>query len=203
MVIAGTLSVPAFAINLQPGFDTGPLAASQVTPSCQNWSKNLSCADNNQQAVDDVVDQLSSGGGQANLSLIKGTYSDGDVCTYTASGTLLNCNTPTSTWLASGKLGTVTSTDFCHGDGSGNVVCTDGSTYVTGTPWTGLYLPLGGGTLTGDLALTTHNITMTGSLGATGAGKLTKGWFTDLEITNLPTINGSTLASALGNNWPY
>jgi hypothetical protein len=63
MVFAGTLSVPAFAINLQPGFDTGPLAASQVTPSCQNWSKNLSCADNNQQAVDDVVDQLSSGGG--------------------------------------------------------------------------------------------------------------------------------------------
>ena len=61
--------------------------------------------------------------------------------------------------------------------------------YVTGTPWTGLYLPIGGGTLTGDLALTTHNITLTGSLGATGAGKLTKIWSADAEFTNLPTIN--------------
>ena len=30
----------------------------------------------------------------------------------------------------------------------------------------------------------------------TGA-RLLKGWFTDLEITNLPTVNGGTLASAL------
>jgi hypothetical protein len=35
---------------------------------------------------------------QANLSLLAGTYVNGDMCTYTASGTLLNCNTtaPTS-----------------------------------------------------------------------------------------------------------
>src|ERR1700690_1532679 len=32
---------------------------------------------------------------QAALSLLKGTYADGDLCTYTASGTLLNCNTAT------------------------------------------------------------------------------------------------------------
>jgi hypothetical protein len=157
-----------------------------------------------------------------------------------------------TTYLAASKLGTVTATDFCHGDGSGNVTCADGSTYltaeadtldsvtgrgnttlhaitaggirsgsigvsgqysmykhisagvdwltslnpnaaqsanvdfylppalpastyllnmttggvigydtntyVTGTPWTGLYLPLGGGTLTGNLTLSTHNI---------------------------------------------
>jgi hypothetical protein len=62
----------------------------------------------------------------------------------------------------------------------------------------GLYLPIGGGTLTGDLALTTHNITLTGSLAAT-ANRVLKGWFTDIEITNLPTINGGTLAAALGN----
>jgi hypothetical protein len=37
-------------------------------------------------------------GNQLPLSLAKGTYSDGKLCTYTASGTLLNCNTtvPTS-----------------------------------------------------------------------------------------------------------
>jgi hypothetical protein len=35
----------------------------------------------------------SSFGAQVNLSLIKGTYADGDMCTYASSGTLLNCNT--------------------------------------------------------------------------------------------------------------
>jgi hypothetical protein len=33
---------------------------------------------------------------QANLFLLKGTYVDGDLCSYTAAGTLLNCNTAPS-----------------------------------------------------------------------------------------------------------
>lgn len=54
----------------------------------------------------------------------------------------------------------------------------------------------GGFTISGgDLALSTNNITLTGSIGATGA-RSTKGWFTNLEITNAPTINGvSSLAT--------
>ena len=40
----------------------------------------------------------------------------------------------------------------------------------------------------GDLALGANNITMTGALGATG-GRILKGWFTDLEVTN--TIAGT------------
>jgi hypothetical protein len=35
---------------------------------------------------------------QADLSLVKGTYTDANLCTYTASGTVLNCNTATSTF---------------------------------------------------------------------------------------------------------
>lgn len=50
-------------------------------------------------------------------------------------------------------------------------------------------LTLGGG----DLALGANNITMTGSLGATGA-RLTKGWFTDLQVTN--AIVGSVTGNA-------
>ena len=42
------------------------------------------------------------------------------------------------------------------------------------------------------------------NLGATGT-RITKGWFTDIESTNIPTVNGSTLASALNlsgtNTW--
>ena len=46
----------------------------------------------------------------------------------------------------------------------------------------------------GNLALGANNLTMTGSLGATAA-RVTKGWFTDLEITNTPTINGTAMSS--------
>lgn len=45
----------------------------------------------------------------------------------------------------------------------------------------------------GDLALSTNSITMTGSIGATGA-RVTKGWFTDLEVTN--AIVGSITGNA-------
>jgi len=62
-------------------------------------------------------------------------------------------------------------------------------------------------TLAGTLALGSNNLTMTGSLGATGAGRLTKGWFTDLDVANTITGNVAT-ATALatpraiyGNNF--
>ena len=50
-------------------------------------------------------------------------------------------------------------------------------------------LTLGGG----DLALGANNLTMTGSIGVTGS-RVTKGWFTDLEVTN--AIAGSVTGSA-------
>jgi hypothetical protein len=56
------LITSAFAINMQPGFDSGNLPASQITTDCSQWTKNLSCANGNQQSVDNVVDQLSGSG---------------------------------------------------------------------------------------------------------------------------------------------
>lgn len=44
----------------------------------------------------------------------------------------------------------------------------------------------------GNLALGTNSLTLTGSIGATGA-RVTKGWLTNLEITNLPTIGGNSI----------
>ncbi len=35
---------------------------------------------------------------------------------------------------------------------------------------------------------------MSGSIGVTGT-RVTKGWFTDLEVTNMPTVNGTALSS--------
>lgn len=51
-------------------------------------------------------------------------------------------------------------------------------------------LTLGGG----DLALGANNLTMTGSIGATGA-RATKLWATDIESTNMPTVGGVSLSS--------
>lgn len=65
-------------------------------------------------------------------------------------------------------------------DGTGNI------TVATAT---------GGFTVSGgNLALGTNSLTLTGSIGATGA-RVTKGWFTDLEVTNAPTLNGVAIPS--------
>lgn len=48
----------------------------------------------------------------------------------------------------------------------------------------------------GDLALGTADLTMTGSLAATGA-RVTKGWFTDIESTNMPTVGGTAILTSL------
>jgi hypothetical protein len=53
----------------------------------------------------------------------------------------------------------------------------------------------GSANVTGDITLGTANITMTGSIGATGA-RVTKGWFTDGEFTNVPTVGGVALPTA-------
>lgn len=50
----------------------------------------------------------------------------------------------------------------------------------------------------GNLALGTNSLTMTGSIGATGA-RVTKGWFTDIESTNMPTVGGTSLTDTFVN----
>lgn len=47
-----------------------------------------------------------------------------------------------------------------------------------------------------DVALGTKSLTMTGSIAATGA-RVTKGWFTDIESTNMPTVGGTALLTSL------
>ena len=62
-------------------------------------------------------------GKQAALSLIKGTYVDGDLCAYTASGTLLNCNvTPGGTGTVTDGSGTTTTPEFAESTGTAHVI---------------------------------------------------------------------------------
>lgn len=49
-------------------------------------------------------------------------------------------------------------------------------------------LTLGGG----NLALGTNSLTLTGSIASTGS-RVTKGWFTDVESTNAPTVSGAAV----------
>lgn len=52
--------------------------------------------------------QTQINGKQANLSLVAGTYQDGKYCTYTSSGTVLNCNsTPTASATPGGGVNAV------------------------------------------------------------------------------------------------
>lgn len=44
------------------------------------------------------------------------------------------------------------------------------------------------------VALGANSLTMTGSLATTGS-RVTKGWFTDIESTNMPTVGGTSLSS--------
>ena len=63
-------------------------------------------------------------GKQPALSLLPGTYANTDLCTYTASGTVLNCNTATSTFQSSLGLaeGTYTNGDWCSYTASGTLL---------------------------------------------------------------------------------
>lgn len=90
-----------------------------------------------------------------------------------SSGTLTNCTFPTLNQNTSGSAATLTTTRTLWGqnfNGSANV--------------------------TGDITLGVSSITMTGSIAATGA-RVTKGWFTDIESTNIPTVGGVAILTSL------
>lgn len=118
--------------------------------------------------------------------------------TYTlpdASTTILTTNaavTPAQggTGVANGSNNTITFT----GNYSLGLTLT-GNTAVT-LPTSGTLATLGANTFTGTQALGTNNLTMTGSLAATDA-RVTKGWFTDIESTNMPTVGGTAILTSL------
>lgn len=67
---------------------------------------------------------------------------------------------------------------------SASIARTDAANTFTGTQ-----------TFNGTVALGAQSLTMTGSIAATGA-RVTKGWFTDIESTNAPTVGGVSLPTA-------
>jgi hypothetical protein len=81
-VIAGT--VPANPVTGGGGTTTNALTAAATGGAAPGTTFDGSAA---------RTFDYHSFGAQAALSLLAGTYADGDMCTYAATGTLLNCNT--------------------------------------------------------------------------------------------------------------
>jgi hypothetical protein len=97
----------------------------------------------------------------------------------------LNQNTTGSSASCTGNAATATALQNARTIGG---VSFNGTANITVASATGGFTISGG-----DLSLGANNITMTGSLGTTGA-RLTKGWFTDLQVTN--AIAGSITGNA-------
>ena len=87
------------------------------------------------------------------------------------SGTLTNCTFPTLNQNTTGSAATLTTTRTIWGQNF------NGSANVSGT-----------------LALGVSDLTLTGSIGATGA-RATKAWTAALESTAMPTVGGTSLSS--------
>ena len=85
-----------------------------------------------------------------------------------------------------GNAGTATALQTARTIGG---VSFDGTANITVATATGGFTVSGGA-----LALGANDLTMTGSLAATGA-RVTKGWFTDIESTNMPTVGGTSLTT--------
>ncbi len=120
----------------------------------------------------------------------------------TLTGTTLASNVVTSSLTTVGTLINLTVTNPIIGSITGNAATatallnarTIGGVSFDGTANITVASATGGFTISGgDLALGANNITMTGSIGTTGS-RLTKGWFTDLQVTN--AIAGSITGSA-------
>ena len=91
----GTVSVVATSTTQLPLFFATSSNAYAINQSSGSVSGYLSS-----------TDWTTFNGKQANLSLLAGTYSNGDVCTYASSGTLLNCNTALPTGTVTSVTGT-------------------------------------------------------------------------------------------------
>jgi len=128
------------------------------------------------------------------------TAASGSLAPKTNANLTFNSNTgvltlgQTASASITGNAGTATALQNARTIGG---VSFDGTANITVATATGGFTVSGG-----DLALGANNLTMTGSLGATGA-RLTKGWFTDAEFTNVPTVGGSVIVddTAYGAGW--
>lgn len=118
---------------------------------------------------------------------ITGNVANTSVLTIGAGAVSISGSNTGDQTTVSGNAGTATALQNARTIGG---VSFDGTANITVSTATAGFTVSGGA-----LALGTQNLTMTGSLAATGA-RVTKGWFTDIESTNTPTVGGTALPTA-------
>ena len=85
--------------------------------------------------------------GGSGLSILKGTYTDGYLCKYTATGTLLDCNVNPSTYQTAISFGTGVETALGIAPNTSGGFLTTGNAAVTLSPLTGYTIGSGGDTV--------------------------------------------------------
>lgn len=91
--------------------------------------------------------QIVTPGGGSSLSILKGTYTDGYLCKYTATGTLLDCNVNPSTYQTAISFGTGVETALGIAPNTSGGFLTTGNAAVTLSPLTGYVIGSGGDTV--------------------------------------------------------
>lgn len=176
--------------NLTSGTNTFPTFNQNTTGSAAKWTTARNLAGNSVDGSANVtfankfiVQGTSDSGlsaaqflGALGTGIVKNTTSTG-VLSIAAAGDF-----PTLNQNTTGSAATLTTARTIGG------VSFNGSANITVASATGGFSVSGG-----DLAVGANNISCTGSLGSTGS-RLTKGWFTDLQVTN--AINGSITGNA-------
>lgn len=108
------------------------------------------------------------------------------------------------------SLGTLTTLTVDDITINGNTISSAGASTLSITPTAGQSITFDGTvtldagvvagmtslTMSGNIIMAANSITMTGSIAATGA-RVTKGWFTDIESTNMPTVGGTAILTSL------
>lgn len=150
------------------------------------------CAAGGVTSVTGTANQVTSSGGATPVLSLPSLVifpSSASSTLFSNVGTAYFGGTATSSFNSGGDL-TLVNDLFFSSTGAvidffaGDVTLTHGANVLT----------LGGG----NLALGTNSLTLTGSIGATGA-RATKVWATDVESSNMYTVGGTSLASTFGS----
>lgn len=137
-------------------------------------------------------------GDQASIVGITGTKAQFDTAVTDGNFLYVGDVTQYTDEMAQDAVGAMVNTSLTYVDGTPSLgltsrtiggVAFDGTANITVASATGGFTVSGG-----NLALGTNSLTLTGSIGATGA-RATKLWATDGEFTNMPTVGGTSLSS--------
>ena len=133
----------------------------------------------------------------ATLAILSGTQTFSGQTTFSNATVTVGTATTTATYgLGTGVMATGNTKTInigTSGASGSTTAITIGSSTGGATNTVASY---GTWTHTGDLALGSGNLTLTGSIASTGS-RVTKGWFTDIESTNMPTVGGTAILTSL------